>query len=35
MEDAAGQGLGALKGAMGGLGGACGACHEDYRESDD
>jgi cytochrome c556 len=35
MEEAAGQGLGALKGAMGGLGGACGACHEDYRESDD
>ncbi|MDR9427378.1 MAG: cytochrome c [Salibaculum sp.] len=35
MEEAAGQGLGALKGAMGGLGEACGACHEDYRESDD
>lgn len=35
MEDAAGQGLGALQGAMGGLGGACGACHEDYRLSDD
>jgi cytochrome c556 len=35
MEDAAGQGLGALQGAIGGLGGACGACHEDYRQSDD
>ena len=31
MEAAAGEGLDALRGAMGPLGGACAACHESYR----
>lgn len=31
MQGAAGQGLDALKGAMGGIGAACAACHEAYR----
>ena len=31
MESAAGEGLDALRGAMGPLGGACAACHESYR----
>lgn len=31
MDAAAGQGLDALRGAMGGLGDACGSCHKAYR----
>lgn len=31
MQDAAGQGLDAMRGALGGVGGACSACHESYR----
>lgn len=34
MDEAAGQGLDALKAAMGPLGGACGACHRSYRQRD-
>lgn len=33
MEQAAGQGLDELKGAMGALGGACAGCHKAYRKS--
>ena len=32
MQDAAGQGLEALRGAIGPLGKSCGGCHEDYRQ---
>jgi cytochrome c556 len=32
MQLAAGQGLDALRGALGGVGGACSSCHETYRE---
>lgn len=32
MQEAAGQGLEALQGAMGPLGGSCGGCHEAYRQ---
>ncbi len=35
MADAAGNGLDALRGAMGPVGKACGGCHEDYRLADD
>ena len=31
MQAAAGDGLDALRGALGGVGGACSACHEDFR----
>lgn len=32
MQDAAGQSLEAVQGAMNGLGGACGSCHQSYRK---
>ena len=32
MEQAAGGGLDALRGAMGDVGKSCGGCHEDYRQ---
>lgn len=32
MEDAAGNGLDALRGAIGAVGKTCGACHDDYRQ---
>lgn len=32
MKTAAGQGLGALQGAIGAVGKSCGGCHEDYRQ---
>lgn len=32
MEDAAGNGLDALRGAIGPLGKSCGGCHEDFRQ---
>ncbi len=35
METAAGEGLDALRGAMGPLGKSCGSCHETYRKADD
>ncbi|RFP89140.1 cytochrome c [Rhodobacteraceae bacterium 63075] len=35
MESAAGDGLDALRGAIGDVGKSCGGCHEDYRRSDD
>ena len=35
MESAAGEGLDALRGAMGPLGKSCGSCHETYRKADD
>ena len=31
MQAVAGDGLDAVRGALGGVGGACSACHEDYR----
>lgn len=31
MQAAAGEGLDALRGALGGVGGACSACHQDFR----
>lgn len=34
MQEAAGDGLQSLQGALGGLGGACQACHQQYRVSD-
>ena len=34
MADAAGNGLDALRGAIGPLGKSCGGCHEDYRQKD-
>ncbi|MDU8929704.1 cytochrome c [Alisedimentitalea sp. MJ-SS2] len=35
MEQAAGGGLDALRGAIGPLGNSCGGCHKSYRQSDD
>lgn len=32
MEEAAGNGLDALRGAIGGVGKSCGGCHESYRQ---
>lgn len=34
LEAVAGDGVDALRGAMGGVGQACGACHKAYRQSD-
>lgn len=34
MQSAAGEGLDALRGAIGPLGKSCGGCHEDFRQKD-
>jgi cytochrome c556 len=34
MQDAAGDGLQSLQGALGDVGGACRSCHDDFRVSD-